>query len=82
MLLVNMREEPEHVTRTVKSRGYRARTVLDASGEAARAYAVVGTPTVFVVARTGLIVGRAIGRREWAGPRGRALIEALLDGRP
>ena len=47
-----------------------------------REYGVRSTPTVFLVSRRGLIVGRAIGMREWTGAPARAVIEALLAERP
>jgi hypothetical protein len=37
---------------------------------------------VFLVSRRGLIVGRAIGIREWTGAPARAVIEALLAEQP
>ena len=78
MLLVNMREDPGLVRRTVKRRGYTAPVALDAGGAVSAAYRVTGTPTVFLVDRRLDLVGRAIGRRDWAGTDGRRLLEALL----
>jgi alkyl hydroperoxide reductase subunit AhpC len=81
VLLVNMGEDAEHVRATSKNRGYRMLSVLDLQREVSRAHGVVATPTVYLLDRQGLIVGRAIGMRDWAGPKGRALIEALLRER-
>ena len=81
-MLVNMGESEEQVQAAVKSRGYRARVVLDADLDVSRRYGVRGTPTVFLVSRRGLIVGRAIGNREWTSAPARAVIEALLAERP
>jgi len=78
VLLVNMGEDAEHVRATSKNRGYRMPSILDLRREVSRAYSVVATPTVYLLDQQGLIVGRAIGMRDWAGPKGRALIEALL----
>jgi len=52
--------------------------VLDVDREVSDAYAVTATPTVYVLDRSLRIVGRAIGRRDWAGNDGRRLLEALL----
>jgi hypothetical protein len=82
VVLVNMGESEDQVRAAVKSRGYRARVVLDADLDVSRQYGVRGTPTVFLVSRRGLIVGRAIGNREWTGAPARAVIEALLAERP
>ena len=78
LLLVNMGEDAELVRQTVKKRGYTAPVLLDANREVTAAYRVTGTPTVYLVDRRSQIVGRAIGRREWAGEEGRRLLAALL----
>jgi hypothetical protein len=78
VLLVNLGEDANLVRRTVKARGYTAPVVLDRDRQAARAYLVTGTPTVYLVDRRSLIIGRAIGRREWAGAEARRLIATLL----
>jgi peroxiredoxin len=78
VLLVDIREDREKVARAVAERGYVAPVVLDLSGEVTEAYGVRATPTTFLVARDGTIVGRAIGPRPWTGPDARALFQALL----
>lgn len=78
VLLMNIREERGKVARAVAERGYVAPVVLDADGEVSDAYGIRATPTAFVIARDGTIVGRAVGPRPWTGPDGRALFQALL----
>jgi hypothetical protein len=78
VLLMNIREERGKVARAVAERGYVAPVVLDAEGEVSDAYGIRATPTAFVIARDGTIVGRAVGPRPWTGPDGRALFQALL----
>ena len=82
VVLVNMGEAEDHVRATVKSRGYRTRVALDGDLDVSRQYGVRGTPTVFLVNRRGLIVGRAIGIRDWTNAPARAVIEALLAETP
>ena len=82
LVLVNMGESEDRVRAAVKSRGYRARVALDADLEMSREYGVRATPTVFLVSRRGLIVGRAIGIRDWTGAPGRGVLEALLAESP
>lgn len=77
-LLVNMGEDAELVRQTVGKRGYTAPVLLDATREVTAAYRVTGTPTVYLIDRRSQIVGRAIGRREWAAEEGRRLLVALL----
>ena len=52
--------------------------VLDSDREVSDAYVVTATPTVYILDRRLQIVGRAVGRRGWAGEPGRRLIAALL----
>jgi len=77
LLLVNMGEDPEAVRRAAKARGYTAPVVLDTDRKVSDAYGVTATPTVFIIDRRLQIIGRAIGRRDWAGEAGRRLIAAL-----
>lgn len=79
VLLVSFREDPGHVRRVVKERGYRAPVLLDQSGDVTgRLYGVWGPPTVYLINRDGRLVGRAIGPRDWTAPAARALLDALL----
>lgn len=77
LLLVNMGEDPETVRRAVKTRGYTAPVALDVGRRVSDVYAVTATPTVYILDRRLQILGRAIGRRDWAGEAGRRLILAL-----
>jgi hypothetical protein len=78
VLLVDIREERAKVARAAVEGGYVAPIALDLDGAVSEAYGIRATPTVFVIARDGTIVGRAIGPRPWTGPDGRALFQALL----
>lgn len=64
VLLVDIREDPETVKRTVRERGYVTPILLDQSGDVAgRQYGVWGTPTVYLIDRRGQLVGRIVGPR-------------------
>jgi hypothetical protein len=78
VLLVNLREERAKVAQVVAERGYAAPVVLDPDGSAAAAYGIRATPTTFLVAPDGTLVGRAVGPRAWTGSDARALFRALL----
>jgi peroxiredoxin len=79
VLMISFRESPDHVRRVVKERGYTAPVLLDQSGDVTgRVYGVWGPPTVYLVDRNGLLVGRAIGRRPWGTPAGKTFIRELL----
>ena len=79
LLLINMGEDTDLVRRTVRVRGYTAPVLLDPGQKVTADYRVTGTPTVYVVDRRFQIIGRAIGRRDWASETGRQLIGALVS---
>ena len=83
MLLVNFREDPAHVGKVAVERGYRAPVLLDRNGDVTgRLYGVWGPPTVYLVDRSGRLVARGIGARDWSQPAARQLLLALLDASP
>ena len=82
LVLVDFRESPDLVRRTVKERGYTAPVLLDESGDVTgRVYGVFGPPTVYFVDRHGNLVGHVVGPRAWDSPAGRKFIEQLLEAK-
>jgi len=78
--LVDFREDPVTVKRTVRERGYVAPVLLDETGDVTgKVYGVWGPPTLFFVDRKGQLVGRAIGPRGWDSPAAKTFIRALLE---
>ncbi len=78
VLAINLGEGRERVTAWVKSRNITSTILLDATGEVMESYRIAYTPTVFLVARDGRLIGRAIGNKNWLSEKGRALFRALL----
>ena len=77
--LIDFREAPDLVRKTVAERGYIAPVLLDESGDTSgRVYGVWGPPTVYLIDRQGRLIGRAAGPRGWESPAARSLIESLL----
>jgi hypothetical protein len=80
VLLIDFREDPEVVKKAVEERKYVAPVLLDRSGDVTgRVYGVFGPPTVYLVDRSGRLVGRAVGPRPWDSPAGRKLLTDLLQ---
>ena len=80
VLLINFREDPETVRRTVRERGYTAPVLLDVKGDVTgRDYGVWGPPTLYFVDRQSRLVGKVIGTRNWDRPEARAFLRALLE---
>jgi AhpC/TSA family protein len=79
VLLINFREAPDTVRRTVRERGYVAPVLLDESGEVTgRMYGVWGPPTIYLVDRAGRLIGRAVGPRDWSTPAAKTFVHELL----
>lgn len=80
VLLIDFREDPDLVKRTVRERGYIAPVLLDKSGDVAgRQYGVWGTPTVYLINRRGQLVGRIVGPRNWDKPAAEQFVQDLLE---
>jgi hypothetical protein len=80
VLLVDIRESPDLVKRTVQERGYVAPVLLDQSGDAAgKDWGVWGTPTAYIIDGQGRLVGMMIGPRDWSKPEARTFVRALLE---
>jgi cytochrome c biogenesis protein CcmG, thiol:disulfide interchange protein DsbE len=78
ILAVNIRENRKVVAKWVGDNGVTTSALIDPDGAVTHAYGVTGTPTVYLVSRAGLMVGKAFGQRSWTSDAGRALLAALL----
>ncbi len=78
ILAVNMEETRATVAAWVARHKVTSTVLLDPTGVVNRAYRVTGTPTAFVIGRDGRLVGKAFSAKDWTGPTGRALLQALL----
>jgi len=83
ILLVDIREKPDLVKRTVQERGYIAPVLLDQSGDVAgKDWGVWGTPTAYVIDRQGRLVGMMIGAHDWSKPEAKRFVQELIRIRP
>ena len=83
VVLVDFREDPGLVKRTVAERGYMTPVLVDRTGDTAgRGYGVFGTPSVYFIDRQSRLVGRAIGPRDWESEPMRRFVDALLQPAP
>jgi peroxiredoxin len=79
VLLIDFRESAEHVRKVVKDRGYVAPVLLDENGDVTgRVYGVWGPPTIYFVDRSGRLVGRGVGPRNWTTPEAKTFVRELL----
>ena len=63
----------------VKERQLTYPVLLDTELKTARQYGIKGPPSTFLIGRQGELLGVALGPREWAGEKAKALVSALLD---
>ena len=79
IVLVSFREDAALVRRTVAERGYKARVLLDQTGDVTgRLYGVFGPPTMYLIDRDGRLLARGVGPRDWESDAARTLLEALV----
>ena len=78
VLAVSIEEPKDLVASWVKGAGLTLPVLLDYDGAVARDYRVTATPTTYLIGRDGRLIARAAGNREWEGPAGRALLDALV----
>jgi peroxiredoxin len=78
ILAISMREPAEAVATWLKRHPISPAVLLDRDGTATDAYRATATPTFILLDRSGQLVGRGVGARDWTGDRGRALLRALL----
>ena len=79
ILAVDFREGKEEVSSFMKDYGLTFPVLLDSGGEAANNYRIRGFPTTYLVDSEEMIVGGALGAREWASEDAFDLIEHLLS---
>jgi len=52
--------------------------LLDPTGQVASMYGLRGLPTTYLIGRDGIIIGGAVGARQWFSEEARNLIKQLL----
>ena len=82
VLAVNIQESQTTVAAWAREKKVTIPIVLDTAGEVTREYAVIATPTSFLVDHQGRLLGRMVGPRDWASPPGKALFASLLSSPP
>ena len=76
---ISMRESADRVASWLELHSVSMPVLLDRDGIASDAFRATGTPTFVLVDRSGQLVGRGVGPRDWSGPSARALLRALLN---
>ena len=69
VLAVSMGESRERVRKFLKKRNYSFPVMTDPEMEITRLYGVRNIPITYLVDPSGVIIGRALGPREWSEPK-------------
>ena len=69
ILAVSMGESRERVRKFLKKRNYSFPVMTDPEMEITRLYGVRNIPITYLVDPSGVIIGRALGPREWSEPK-------------
>jgi peroxiredoxin len=76
---VNLQESREDATRFMQEQQLHFPALLDLNGALSYRYNVRGLPTTFLIDCAGMLVGHAVGPRQWDSDATRTLLAALLD---
>lgn len=79
ILAINFREGPEEIDRFFKQRRLTFTTLLDGEGKAFESYQAWSLPTTYLINKSGEIVGKVIGYRDWHSDQARAFFRQLLE---
>jgi hypothetical protein len=78
---VGLKETPEAVLGFAKEFGVAFPLWIDPEGRSPVAFGVWGHPNTILIDRTGRMVGRVRGERDWSTPEAHRLVETLLNAR-
>ena len=79
MLAINLQESALKVRQFFKDYGLTFRALLDITGDVGGVLGIRAIPTTFILDKSGRIIGKALGPREWEGKESIALFEYLTE---
>jgi thiol-disulfide isomerase/thioredoxin len=79
MVAVNLQEQVSQVKQFFKDYKLTFTTLLDSDGEVGAHFRITSIPTTFILNKSGIIIGKVMGPREWNGEKSFALFEHLTN---
>jgi peroxiredoxin len=79
VLAIDVREEKEIVQKYIKNKNLGFPVLLDADGKVASEYGIRGVPVHFIINREGVMIGQAMGARDWLSAESKNFIRLLVD---
>ena len=79
MVAIDLQEPAEPVKKFLKEYELTFMTLLDSKGEVGLLFGIRSIPTTLILDKQGMIIGVAMGARNWASKKSIALFEHLID---
>jgi len=80
MASINIQESVSQVKQFFKDFKLTFTALLDSDGEVGAHFMITAIPTTFILDKSGIIIGKVMGPREWDGEKSFALFEHLTNG--
>ena len=79
IVTINLQEPATQVKQFFKKLKLTYTALLDSDGEVGAHFRITAIPTTFILNRQGIVIGKAMGPREWDGKKAFALFEHLTN---
>jgi peroxiredoxin len=79
VMAINIQEKEKTIEKYMKSADIDFPVYLDRDGRIASTYAVTGIPTTYIIDPDGVVIGKALGPREWASRDSVAFMRSLMN---
>ncbi len=79
MVAIDLQESAAPVKKYLKEYEFTFMTLLDSNGDVGLMFGIRSIPTTLIMDKNGMIIGVAIGARDWASKKSIALFEHLID---
>jgi peroxiredoxin len=79
IMALSIQEQKKKVSKFMESNDIDFPVYLDSDGAVAAMYGVNGIPTTYIIAPDGMIVGKAVGPRQWGGTESIELMRSLMN---
>lgn len=79
VLAIDVNEEKETIKEYIKNKKLGFPVLLDTDGKVASEYGIRGVPVHFIVDREGIMIGQAVGARDWVSAESKNFIRLLVE---
>ena len=79
LVAISLQDPAAEVKRFFKQNELTFTALLDSDGEVGAHFRITAIPTTFILDKQGIIIGKALGSREWDGKKAFALFEHLTN---